>query len=64
VARMGDRRVACNVCFSGGNLIEIDYLVDLGIDGTIILKLILKRWDGEAYTGLIWLRMRRGGEHL
>jgi len=45
-------------------VIEIGYLVDLGIDGRIILKLILKRWDGEACTGLIWLRMRRGGDHL
>jgi hypothetical protein len=59
---MGDRRVACRVWW--GDLIERDYLVDPGIDGTIILKLILKGWDGEACTGLIWLGMRRGGERL
>jgi len=34
---------------------------DLGIDGTIILKCIFKRWDGEARNGLIWLRIRTGG---
>jgi hypothetical protein len=62
---------ACGTCgrqlhagFWWGYLIERDHLVDLGIDGTIILKLMLKRWDGEARTGLIWLRMGRGGERL
>jgi len=23
-------------------------------DGRIIVKLILKKWDGEAWTGLFW----------
>jgi hypothetical protein len=27
----------------------------------IILKWILKKWDGEAWTGLIWLRIGTGG---
>jgi hypothetical protein len=36
-------------------------LIDLGVDGRIILKLILKKWDGEALTGLIGLRIGTGG---
>ena len=30
---------------------------DLGVDGMIILKCIFKKWDGEAWTGLIWRRI-------
>jgi hypothetical protein len=27
----------------------------------IILKWVFKKWDGEARTGLIWLRIGTGG---
>jgi hypothetical protein len=27
----------------------------------IILKWILKKWDEEAWTGLVWLRIGAGG---
>jgi hypothetical protein len=33
-------------------------LEDPGVDGKIILKLILKKWDGRAWTGSILLRIR------
>jgi len=30
----------------------------------IILKWIFKMWDGEAWTGWIWLRIGKGGRLL
>jgi len=32
-----------------------------GVDGRIILKRIFRKLDGEALTGLIWLRTGTGG---
>jgi hypothetical protein len=49
--------------FGGEDLREINNFDYLDIDGRLILKWILK-WDGEAWTGLIWLRIRTGGVHL
>jgi hypothetical protein len=40
---------------------ERDHLEDLGVDERIIVKLIIKKWHGEAWTGLLWLRAGRGG---
>jgi hypothetical protein len=34
------------------------------VDGWIILGWILERWDGVMRTGLVWLRIRTGGELL
>ena len=51
----------CIYGFGGGDLRVRGYLEDLGIDGRIILKWMLRKWDGEAYTGLIWLRIGTGG---
>jgi hypothetical protein len=40
---------------------ENNHLIDHGIDGTIIVKWMFKRWDGRAWTGLVWLRIGKGG---
>jgi hypothetical protein len=40
-----------------------DYLKDLCIDWKTVLKWIFKMRDGEAWTGLLWLRIGRGSRH-
>jgi hypothetical protein len=47
--------------FWWGDLRERDHVEDLGVDERIILKWIFKKWDGDAWTGLIWLRIGTGG---
>ena len=44
-----------------GDLKERCRLEVVGIYGTIIFKWILNKWDGEAGTGLIGLRVGTGG---
>jgi hypothetical protein len=43
------------------DLRESDHLENLGVDGKITLTIIFKRWDREAWTGLIWLGIGTGG---
>jgi hypothetical protein len=56
---MGNSRGAYRVLM--GKLKEVDYLEHRDIDGRIILKYILEKWDGGLRTGTIWLRIKTGG---
>jgi hypothetical protein len=50
------RRETCTG-FRWENLRERDHWGDPGVDGRIIIKRILKKWDVGVWTGLIWLRI-------
>jgi hypothetical protein len=43
--------------FVVGNLKERDHLEDLVSDVWIILKWILKKYNGRTWTGFVWLRI-------
>jgi hypothetical protein len=53
-----------HIGFSWGDLMEIDHLEDLGLERRIILKWIFNIWNGEAWTGLLWLRIETGDGRL
>ena len=50
--------------FRWGNLRERDHLEDTGVDGSIILRWIFRKWDVGVWTGSRWLRIGTGGGHL
>jgi hypothetical protein len=50
--------------FWWGNLRERHHWGDPGIDGRIILRWVFRKWDVGVWTGLGWLRIETGGEHL
>jgi hypothetical protein len=43
---------------------ERDHWGDPGVDGTIILRWIFRKWDGGIWTGLGWVGIETGGGHL
>jgi len=47
-----------------GNLRERDRLGDQGVEGSIILRWIFRKWDVRAWTGSSWLRIGTGAGHL
>ena len=61
MAREGDRRGAYRVLKERPE--EINHLEDLSIEGEL-LKWIFKRWDGKAWSELIWLRIGTGAGRL
>jgi hypothetical protein len=61
VERMADRKGAYRILV--GKMRERDHWEEYGLDGGIIFKCTFKKWDG-AWTGLVWLGMRRGGRIL
>ena len=62
VAHMADRRGVYWVMM--GKLEGMNHLEDPGIDGRIILRWIVRKWDVGTWTGSIWLRIGTGGGHL
>ena len=47
-----------------GNLRERDLWGDQNVDGRIILRWILRKWEGVLGTGWGWLRIGTGGGRL
>jgi hypothetical protein len=41
-----------------------NHLEDPGVDRRIIVRRIFKKWDVEAWTRSIWLKIWTGGRHL
>jgi hypothetical protein len=46
------------------NLKQINHKEDQGVYERIILKIILEKYDGGMWTGLIWLRIETSGRPL
>jgi hypothetical protein len=58
------REITLYTGFWWGNLRERKHVGDPGIDGRIILRWIIKKWDVRVWTGSSWLRRGTCGGHL
>jgi hypothetical protein len=47
--------------FWSGNLKGRVHLEDLGVDGSILLKWIVKKFDGRTRPTFIWIRIGNNG---
>ena len=47
-----------------GNLRERDHLENPGVDGRIIFRCIMRKWDVGVWTGSSWLGIGTGDGHL
>jgi len=56
--------LALYVGFWSANLRERDHLGDPSVDGMIILRWILRKWEVGVWTGWSWLRIGTGGGDL
>jgi hypothetical protein len=61
-ARMGEDRGCIRSWW--GNRRERDHWGELGVDGSIILGWICRRWDVGIWTGLGWPTIETGGVRL
>jgi len=61
-ALIGEKRVYTG--FWWETFRERDHLEDPGVDGTIILGWIFRKWVVGVWTGSSWLRIGTGGGHL
>ena len=50
--------------FWWGNLRDRDHWGDPDVDGRIILRWVLRKWEWVVGTGWSWLRIGRDGGHL
>ena len=57
----GERRVQG---FGGESWGERNHRGDPGVDGSIILRWIFRKWDVGVWTGSSWLRIGTGGGSL
>jgi len=50
--------------FWWGNLKEKVHLGDAGVDGTIVMRWIFRKWDVGVRTGSSWLGIGTDGGHV